>query len=399
MVSDVWGSEGKGISEDERISLYLLNNLPGISNRKIYEMFMAAGSFSEAYAMEKEELIRLGVFSGRGESYGFDRRHEQREKLLRDYEELTGRGIRLCTIFDKNYPRKLRRIDDAPLLLYFRGELPDDSSPSAAIIGGRKCTGYGIYAAEYFAKELGKLGVQIVSGMAAGIDSAAQRAAIRSGARCFSVLGSGVSNCYPMESFDIFEELSKGQGGVISEFPPAARPDPWRFVSRNRIIAGLSDIIIVAEAKKKSGTAITVDYALSFGKDVYAVPHRICDTSGEGCNALIKDGAIPACGLSDIRLELDLKTSTEVSIKEEQQDDTAWQTERKAKDIRDINENADIARSEKIVYSCLDFNSRHIEDIAMQAGISLRDTIKALAGLEKKGLVAPVQAAYYRKVF
>ena len=76
MVSDVWGSEGKGISEDERISLYLLNNLPGISNRKIYEMFMAAGSFSEAYAMEKEELIRLGVFSGRGQSYGFDRRHE-----------------------------------------------------------------------------------------------------------------------------------------------------------------------------------------------------------------------------------------------------------------------------------------------------------------------------------
>ena len=129
------------------------------------------------------------------------------------------------------------------------------------------------------------------------------------------------------------------------------------------------------------------------------MPHRICDASGEGCNALIKDGAIPACRLSDIRLELDLKTSTEVSIKEEQQDDTAGQTERKAKDIRDINENADIARSEKIVYSCLDFNSRHIEDIAMRAGISLRDTIKALAGLEKKGLVAPVQAAYYRKVF
>ena len=364
--------------DSERIYLYLLNNLPGISNKKIAEMYRASGSFSEAYRRDKKDYLELGIFSGKGRSYGYDDRLKKEGRLMAQYEELGKRGIRLCCFWDNDYPRRLRGLPDAPMLLYVRGELPREDRPSAAIIGGRRCSGYGSYAAGLFAEALSDKGVSIISGMAEGIDSAALRACLRRGHKAYAVLGSGVSYCYPAGSFDIYEAMCEGEGGVISESPPGAGPDPWRFVSRNRIIAGLCDALIVAEARKRSGTAITVEHALAYGREVYAVPHRICDALGEGSNGLIKDGAQIITEPEDLLCRFDIEEA-----------DTGARHEKSGPSL---------ASSEKIVYSCLDFNQKHLEEVAAVAGLSIPETIRSLQGLEKKGLAASGPAAYYRKV-
>lgn len=210
---------------------------------------------------------------------------------INKYEKLLNEnGIKLVTIFDDGYPDKLREIPDPPLQLFFIGELPKEDVPTVSIIGARNCSQYGKVAARYFAAELAKNEVQVVSGLASGIDGISQEAAVYAGGKSFGVLGSGVDVCYPYSNYDLYEKL-KQNGGVISELPPGTKPLPFHFPMRNRIISGLSDILLVVEAKEKSGTFITVTMALEQGKEIFAVPGKITDELSVGCNSLICDGA------------------------------------------------------------------------------------------------------------
>ncbi len=190
---------------------------------------------------------------------------------------------------DANYPQALSHIRNAPRVLYVRGELPDGNRPSIAIIGARRCSSYGREMAEWFAEELAQAGVQIISGMAAGIDGIAQRAALKRG-RSFGVLGCGTDICYPEENRDLYRELTAG-GGILSEYPAGTPPISSHFPRRNRIISGLADAVLVIEAKERSGTMITVDFALEQGRDVFALPGRLTDALSGGCNSLIAQGA------------------------------------------------------------------------------------------------------------
>ena len=361
--------------ERERQYLYLLNCLPQITNRKISQMYEASGSFEQAYERESSEYKALGIF--RDKTFEFEARRSEKERLLYTYEGFLDRGIRLVSFMDEDYPKRLRGLPDAPLLLYVRGSLPKEEGPMASVIGSRSPSGYGLHAAGFISGELSHRGAVIISGMALGIDSCSQRKALKEGYKSFAVLGGGVDKCYPRESRDIYELMCDGQGGVISEFPPWTEPDSWRFVSRNRIIAGLSDAVIVAEARKRSGTSITVDYALSYGREVFAVPHRLCDTFGEGCNALIRDGAHILCDMEELYAVLGLS-----GIKKG----------RKGKE-----KGPELASFEKIVYSWLDFNERHVEEIAELSGLTPRETELALFKLSLKGLAYAPQASYYRK--
>ena len=370
---------------EEKRCLYLLSCLPGMTNNRLMKLYQAAGSFAEAYAMEAEELVSLGGFDSLEKSFDFDGRKEREGRLIEELAGFERKGIRLISFLDGDYPKRLEGLPDAPCLLYVKGRLPSDEIPSAAIIGGRRCSGYGVYAAEHTAGLLSAGGVQIISGMALGIDSAAQRAALAGGHDSFSVLGSGVEVCYPGASRDIYELMAGGRGGVISEFPPYTPPEAWRFVSRNRIIAGLSDAVIVCEARKKSGTAITVEYALTYGRDVFAVPHRITDELGEGCNGLIRDGANILTDMDDLFSALGSGCEMAGS---------------KAEKIRPEQKNlSNLARNEKMVYSRLDFNAKHIDEIMELADMPAGELLKALFGLETKGLARSSQGAYYRKVY
>ena len=210
-------------------------------------------------------------------------------EILAEYERLRQRGICLVIKGERGYPDKLRTIPDAPRALYYAGKMPD-GGVSVAIVGARECSEYGRYMARQFGKQLTAAGVWVVSGMARGIDGISQEAALAGGGYSLGVLGCGVDICYPESNRELYERLLI-QGGVCSEYPPGTEPRAVLFPPRNRIISGLSDAVLVVEAREKSGTLITVDMALEQGREVYALPGRVTDPLSQGCNRLIRQGA------------------------------------------------------------------------------------------------------------
>lgn len=180
-----------------------------------------------------------------------------------------------------------------------KAALPGIDSPAAAVIGARFASGYGREQARRFSYRMASRGITIISGMARGIDGIAQTAALDAGGRSCAVLGCGVDICYPEENRPLYDRLLQ-QGGILSEYPPGTPPEARLFPLRNRIISGLSDAVLVIEARRKSGTLITVDMALEQGRDVFALPGRVSDSLSDGCNRLIRQGAAPATCPEDL---------------------------------------------------------------------------------------------------
>ncbi|MCQ2493396.1 MAG: DNA-processing protein DprA [Lachnospiraceae bacterium] len=199
-------------------------------------------------------------------------------------------GASFVSYYDSTYPNHLKSIPDAPLGIFYRGKLPSDSIPSVAVIGARSCSEYGAHVATELGSYLGSMGIQVISGMACGIDGISQRAAIQAGGTSFGVLGSGVDVCYPPSNRPLYDSLLIN-GGIISTYAMGEPAIASNFPPRNRIVSGLADAIVVIEARQKSGTMITVDMALEQGREVYTVPGRITDRLSDGCNGLIGQGA------------------------------------------------------------------------------------------------------------
>lgn len=201
----------------------------------------------------------------------------------------------------KYYPERLRNIDSPPKELYCLGNLELlNYKNNIAMIGSRNCSSYGERAAKDFAYNLAKEDICIVSGLAKGIDSFSHMGALNARGKTIAVLGSGLDNIYPKENIKLVEEIIKNNGLVISEYPLGTKPLKYHFPARNRIISGLSDSILVVEARKNSGTNITVDFALEQGKDVFVIPGNIYSRTSDGTNYLITEGAIPVLSYEDI---------------------------------------------------------------------------------------------------
>ena len=247
------------------------------SARQIYEAVQTgtfADSLPERYQKKAEKMRRLCT--------AYD--------IQREYEHLQQSGIRLAVEGDGEYPQRLCKIPDAPYALYYAGALPDQQQKTVAVIGARDCSEYGRYMAKRFGAALAQAGINVISGMARGIDGISQQAALQAGGYSLAVLGCGVDVCYPSEHHNLYDILIE-KGGVCSEYPPGTEPKPMLFPPRNRIISGLADAVLVIEAREKSGTLITVDMALEQGREVYALPGRATDPLSRGCNRLIKQGA------------------------------------------------------------------------------------------------------------
>ncbi len=292
--------------------------------------------------------------------------------------------IRYIAGLDRQFPHRLRDIPDAPSGIYFRGRLPDEERPAVAVIGSRNCSEYGRGMAKYFSDCLAGAGVQIISGMARGIDGIAQRAAIDAGGETFGILGCGPDIIYPRENSELFERILE-KGGLISEVPPGTPADRINFPKRNRIISGMADILLVIESRIKSGTGITVRYALSQGKDVFAIPGRLTDAMSAGCNRLISEGAGIARDPEDIISALKIRYS-------------AVGTDKRAKKS-DNSENLTLAGSEKVVYSLLDLYPKNIDEIISIGRITVPEALEALLDLEIRGLACECGAnSYIRKI-
>jgi DNA processing protein len=219
-------------------------------------------------------------------------------------EELAAIGARLVSSGEAGFPDRLTVFPGHPRWLFLRGA--DTRTPAIGIVGTRTCTRYGVDLARAYGQVATERGWSVVSGLARGIDGAAHTGATSAGGHCQAVLGSGIDVVYPRSHSGLHASVLEAGGVVISEFPPGTPPEGWRFPTRNRIIAGLSDVLLVVEAGLKGGALITARIALDYGVPVYAVPGDIDREASVGTNLLIRDGAFPIFGPEDLGEVLDL---------------------------------------------------------------------------------------------
>lgn len=272
---------------------YWLHNIKGVGNKGIRKLLRKAKLPSMLYGMSEKQMIKMyieGEACLTRKAIEYIQESKKVWDLKEEYSRLQAQGVSFYPEFHPAYPEHLKRISSSPWAIYVIGRLPDENKLTIAVIGARECSAYGICMAKELGKKLAAYGVQVISGMAKGIDSMSQRAALEENGDVFSVLGNGVDICYPTASRWVYEQV-KQNGGIISEYPLKTEPRPGNFPARNRIISGLADAVVVVEAKEKSGTLITVNMALEQGKEVFAVPGRVTDGLSRGCNRLIQDGA------------------------------------------------------------------------------------------------------------
>ena len=308
-----------------------------------------------------------------------DRILESKEKFNSEdfFRKLNSNDIKFVCIEDLEYPKRLLPYEHKPFFLYYRGKLPDMDRPIVSIVGARACSGYGRNMAKMLGEKLSDYGVQIVSGMARGIDTFAQLGALNGESATFGVLGCGVDICYPTENIELYENILK-KGGIISEYLPGTKPNSWHFPQRNRIISGISDIVVVVEAKEKSGSLITVEWALEQGKNIMAVPGRVGDKLSSGCNRLIKTGAGIVTSEKDILEELKYYV-----FKEE----------------RKINaEEKTLEKEFLMLYSELGLQPKNIYELIESTGLSYEKLVDMLLQLQLKGLVTQPSYNYYSRL-
>ncbi|MCT4688215.1 DNA-processing protein DprA [Vallitalea sp.] len=360
------------VMEKEHYWLWL-NNIKGIGLKKIKYLlnyfdepkyiWEATDELNEVKGLR--EIDRKAIIQSRN-----------KEKIIEYYNRIKKSNINFYSIDDDLYPEKLKNIYDYPYGIYVKGDIKDDS-PILAIVGARRCTEYGREVAKLFGRELAKMGIIIISGMARGIDTAAHKGALEGGGKTYAVLGSGVNICYPKENYKLMDDICH-KGALISEFPVNQIPKPGNFPLRNRIISGISDGVLVIEAAGKSGSLITADQALDQGKDVYSIPGRITDKLSEGTNNLIKMGAKLVTNIDDILDEISV-----IFTKEKQKNSE--------------NITLGLAEIEKIVYSCLSLEPLFIDDIHIKSNIPIDELGLILTKLELKGVIKQLPNKYFIK--
>lgn len=365
------------------------HSLTGISQKEKEELLKFCPDVETWYqAGEKQETAEL--FGPVCEEYELQKNrrehiisviedNKRKDTARKTYETAKEKGIKMVCRDSEEFPKRLQHIFLPPLILYYYGNLPKENAPSLAVIGARNCSVYGKEIAANFSARLSGAGIQIISGMARGIDSAAQRTAINETGRAYAVLGSGADVCYPKENKLLYNRLQE-LGGVISEELPGTEPASWNFPKRNRIISGLSDAVFVVEARENSGSLITVSYALEQGKDIYAVPGSIYEKLTEGTNRLIQEGAYLVREPEDILQGFSEKFHCYFKKK------------------LDENKNFEkilLASREKIVYACLSLRPKHIEELMEETGISLPELTNLLFDMEMKNYIKQPLKNYF----
>ena len=293
--------------------------------------------------------------------------------LDRELEKVQRAGVQLLTWDDEGYPSHLRNIYDPPPLLYVRGELRPEDDWAVAVVGTRRATVYGKEATRQLAGGLSRSGITIVSGLARGIDAQAHRAALDAGGRTIAVLGCGVDVIYPPEHRNLAAEIIQ-HGAMVSEYALGTQPEGSNFPPRNRIISGLSLGTVVVEAGARSGALITADFAAEQGRDVFAVPGSIFQRGSEGCNRLIREGAIPALSVGGVLEELNL------TMVEQQAE------------VRAV---VPATKMESRLLDHLSSEPMHADELCRAANLPIAQISSTLALMELKGMVRQVGGMNY----
>ena len=278
-----------------------LSSIDNLSLDTIYKLLKIFKEPERIWYLDKKDLEKINL------------NKEDIEKILNIYYKqnldnimyyIKKNNIITVSINDENYPNSLKNIYDPPILLYLKGNIDLIYKKSISIIGCRLCSSYGKVVTKKFAYNLAKKNITIISGLARGIDTYAHIGALEANGNTIAVLGSGIDVIYPKENENLYNSIIKNNGLIISEYIIGTKPIPINFPKRNRIISALSSGVLVTEAKIRSGSFITVDFALEQGKEIFAVPGNINSVNSEGTNSLIKQGAKLVTSVDDILDEL-----------------------------------------------------------------------------------------------
>ncbi|MBR2636007.1 MAG: DNA-processing protein DprA [Oscillospiraceae bacterium] len=318
---------------------------------------------------------------------------------LRIREKTLAKGYHILTPERKEYPDRLRNIYAMPAVLYVDGDLGDiDENVAIAVVGTRKCTDYGLYAAADFGKGLAKGGAVVITGLAKGIDGAAHEAALRAGGTCIAVLGCGLDVAYPSEHAAMQKETAR-KGAVVTEYPLGTRPEGFHFPIRNRIMSALSLGVVVVEGDRRSGALITANCALEQGKDVYAVPGSIYSRASQGPLHLLRTGAIPVTRPREILEEYRYRYGAKIRW-EPSEPETAAPVKPTAAKEQPVPQAEEVTIREKRplpvdadetmvkIYGILSEIPIHVDEIAAQTQKNPAEVLTALSELEIMGFVS-----------
>ena len=363
---------------DDRGFYMWLGRINGMNIKRLYALMHYFGSEKDIYNADSRELSNC-VDSRFVSSFLKARKEFYPEQLEEDAEKC---GVNYVTMFDKNFPEPLKTIDEIPIGLYYKGILPDKNSRLVSMIGSRRCTEYGRLAAMKISKELAENGVTVVSGLATGIDSYSNEGALNAKGITGGIFGTAIDKIYPEENRGLVERIIDNGGFVMSEYGVGQKTFGHDFLRRNRLIAGISEILVVVEAEIKSGTNTTVNDALNCGKSIYAVPGSIFSKFSEGTNALIRDGCTPLLDVQDILLEMRIDNK---KVKDSKKDGSV-------PDLKDVSENG-----RKIVAALTD-EGLDFDSIASKTGIDGNILRSELTILEIRKIIMKLPGQRYRPI-
>lgn len=354
------------------LALTLLPDIGMVLGRRLMSVF---GSPEKIFSASYRELTKV-------ENIGASRAKSITEF---DWSSVDGEittakdnNISLLCIEDEEYPASIKLFNDAPFVLYVKGEIKKEDKYAVGVVGSRQATSYGRLVAEKLSFKLAKYGLTIVSGMAMGVDTASHNGALKASGRTIAVLGSGLDVPYPHSNKKLMDSIALS-GAVVSEFPFGTPPLRENFPRRNRIISSLSLGLLVVEAAVDSGSLITVRYALEQGRDVFAVPGNITSGNSRGTNALIKNGAKLVEDAEDIISEL------RPQIKGILSDDR----------IMAKKELPRMSDEEKMLFGCLTNEPKQVDLIIRESKMETGRALSTLLGLELKGVARQTEGNCY----
>ncbi len=369
-----------------------LQSVLGAGNSRAKSVLEYFESAENVYNADFEEIKKSRLFSKKELERLKNKSLDEALKIIEDCKE---NDIKIIPFKSSEYPYCLSVIEDAPLLLYVKGEMPDfDRTPSISIVGPRKITDFGKKAAYSLSFRLSRAGFIIVSGGALGGDTFAHAGALKAEGITALVLGCGILSGYLPENKSLRKEVIKN-GVIISEFPPRAEASKFTFPIRNRIVSALSLGTVVIEASAKSGALITARHAAEQGRDVFVIPGQPNRKEYEGSNALLRDGAKPLLDASDIFSEYIVRFPDKINIEK------AYSAEvlpKRSETDKKIEKNLPetLSKEAKIVYNHLDKQKFLPEDV-LGSGLASNEILSALTELEMEFLIKALPGGMYEK--
>lgn len=361
-----------------------------IDNLEVHKLKKLLDKFSKLDEIFKTSISDLMGISGIKEEIACNIKNVLTSKRFEDeLRTINKENIKIMTIFDDNYPLNLKSIYDPPVVLYIKGNYLIQDIISLAIVGSRKASLDGLKLAKKLSMKLAQANITVISGLARGIDSASHRGALEAGGRTIAILGSGLKFLYPPENKNLYGQVAEC-GAIISEFPMSMPPRRENFPRRNRVISGLSLGVVVVEARKRSGSLITANFALEQGREVFAVPCHPDSMNSKGTNRLIQDGAKLVQDVDDIIDELkpQLKSYIQLNLNEERKQPNKTENKENSSNIENI---------ERRIYDILSDKPHCLDELNFKSSINKDDLSASLLSLEIKGLVKKISDDLYIK--